>query len=99
MIAASLCCFIGLACLPSDANRVGQVNSRLENQSGRSTRAATKGKTSPEATVRADEAQYRMSAEQQNMRSRHGGRLTKRDQRRLNRQLNRNSNRMRNSTK
>jgi hypothetical protein len=71
--------------------RVTQVNSRFADQTGRIQRGKGKHKMTPAQQTRANEAVYRMVNEQQNMRSRHHGKLTERDQRSLNRQLDRNS--------
>jgi hypothetical protein len=94
-IATSMAVLMGLsllACIqPADAKRVDQVDNRFERQSERITNGVDHKKMNAGEQTRRDEADYRMENEQQNMRNRHGGKLTRGDQRRLNRQLNRNS--------
>ena len=72
-------------------SRQAQVNSRIENQQGRVARKGSKKKMSTAQQMRADEATYRMTDEEQRMKTRHKGRLTRRDQRILNNQLDRNN--------
>ena len=74
--------------------RVTEVNSRLEEQSGRVQHGKRKHKMSAGQQTRADEADYRIAAQEQTMRGKHNGKLTKHDQRVLNRKLNRNSGRI-----
>jgi hypothetical protein len=73
--------------------RVEEINSRLENQSGR-VPGKGKHKMTTGEQIRADEADYRIANQEQRMRTRHHGKLTKHDQRVLNRELNRNSRRI-----
>jgi hypothetical protein len=74
--------------------RVTEINSRMEEQSGRIQHGKGKHKMSVGQQTRADEADYRIAAQEQAMRGRHNGKLTKHDQRVLNRKLNRNSRRI-----
>lgn len=95
LFAISLAAVLGLSLLilteSAQAKRTTQVNDRFERQSERITNGADHKKMSTGEQTRRDEADYRMENEQQRMRTRHGGKLTHGDQRRLNRQLNRNS--------
>jgi hypothetical protein len=77
---------------------VNDINSRLENQSGRigDGLGQKKHKKDEKKLMRADDASYKIEAQEQAMRTRHGGKLTRHDQRVLNRRLNRNSRRIHN---
>jgi hypothetical protein len=72
-------------------HRVKQINGRLEDQSGRIAAGFDQKNKNKRQLMRADNASYRASTEEQAMRTRHGGKLTRHDQNVLNRQLNRNS--------
>jgi len=80
----------------AQADRTTQINNRLGDQSGRIQRGKGKHKMTPSQQARADERDYRIEAQEQTMRGKHGGHLTKQDQRRLNHELNRNSRRIHN---
>ena len=80
----------------AQADRTTQINNRLENQSGRIQRGKGKHKMNAGQQTAADERDYRIEAQEQAMRAKHGGNLTKQDQRRLNRELNGNSRRIHN---
>jgi hypothetical protein len=92
---AALAISYGSLALPAHAD---DINSRLENQYGRVGKGLSKKKKVNRAQeMKADDKQYAIAAEEQNMKSRHGGKLTKADKRKLNRQLNNNSRRIKNA--
>lgn len=67
------------------------INSRLEHQQGKIAKQQGKKKISAYRAAKADENCYKMLGEEQKMRDRHHGKLTRRDKNRLNRRMNRNA--------
>lgn len=66
------------------------IDNRIQRQQGHIANKRKNKKISVDQAVRADNATYRIQGEEQRMRDRHHGKLTRNDRIRLNRQLNRN---------
>ena len=96
-VAVAVAVMAGFVLTNSDAQARRSINSRLEEQSGRIGQGLDKKGTNKAQDRRADEASYRIAAQEQAMRTKHNGHLTKHDQRKLRRELNGNSRRIHNA--
>ncbi len=70
------------------------IDSRIARQQGKIGKLQGRKKISAEQAARADRLTYKVTAEEQKMKTRHHGKLTLRDKAKLNRQLNRNNSKM-----
>lgn len=66
------------------------IESRIARQQGKIGNKRASKKISAEQASRADNATYRIANQEQEMRTKHHGKLTRRDKAKLNRELNRN---------
>ncbi len=67
------------------------IESRVAKQQGRVGKAHANKNLSAAAVTRADNFSYKITAEEQKMKTKHHGKLTRRDKAKLNRQLNNNA--------
>lgn len=86
-----------LVSIPS--SQADDISTRIARQQGKIAKMQGKKKISAGTANRADSFTYRISEQEQKMKDRHQGRLTRRDRARLNRELNRNNNMINKSSK
>ncbi len=80
-----------LVAVSTGAVRADDIESRLSKQQGRIGKAQGNKKLSGSQVTRADNFDYKITAEEQEMKTKNHGKLTRRDKAKLNRQINRNT--------
>src|SRR6185295_9843724 len=74
------------------------IDNRIQKQQGQAGKMNANKRMNAGNAKAADNATYRIQAEEQKLKDKHGGQLTRADKRKLNRQLNRNERLIKNST-
>ncbi len=86
---ASIAAFI-LSFICSSVSMADDIESRVARQQGKIGNKRSDKKLSAAQAARADNMSYKITSEEQEMKTKHQGKLTRRDKAKLNRQLNRN---------